>query len=145
MKARYYYKDGTITDEYIKRELHRVDGPAIDSTDGNNSWYLNGRLHRVDGPAVEGNQGRYWYMNGLRHRATGPAVESNDGHAEWHVNGKLHRVDGPAVIFSSREFGWFIDDKNYSEEEFNQLIKETRDLPLALRLIDPREWVRRMV
>jgi hypothetical protein len=36
-----------------KGELHRVDGPAIEDTDGTRSWWVNGKLHRVDGHADE--------------------------------------------------------------------------------------------
>lgn len=37
-------------------------------------WYLNGELHREDGPAVTTVEGDCWYMrNGLIHREDGPA------------------------------------------------------------------------
>ena len=38
----------------------------------------------------------------------------------YYVNGKCHRTDGPAIIAKSKQFvsGWFLNDKEYSEEEF---------------------------
>ena len=81
----------------------------------------------------------------LLHRLDGPAVEYAAGTKEWYVDGELHRVDGPAIEYSSGDHYWYVDGLEYSEEDFNQLIKEAKALPLALRLIDPREWVRRMV
>ena len=48
----------------LNGEKHRVDGPAIEYTDGSKTWYLNNKLHRVDGPAVEWKDGsKGWYLN----------------------------------------------------------------------------------
>lgn len=44
-----------------------------------------------------------WCKNGERNRLDGPAVEYLDGH-------KYYKY-------------WFINDKNYSEEEFNKVIQ----------------------
>ena len=101
MKARYYYKDGTITSSYTDTEV----------------------LHRIDDPAIE----------------------YSDGEKDWWVDSKLHRVDGPAIVYASGNKEWYVDGKQYSEKEFSILIKEAKALPLALRLIDPREWVRKMI
>ena len=50
-----YYKNG---------KLHRVDGPAVENTDGTFLWYLNGELHREDGPAIEYFDGeKRWFLN----------------------------------------------------------------------------------
>ena len=35
-------------------------------TCGNKSWFLNGKRHRINGPAVEYSDGdKYWYLNGM--------------------------------------------------------------------------------
>jgi hypothetical protein len=74
---------------YLNGELHRVDGPAVEYTDGSRHWYLNGELHRVDGPAVEyANGDRCWYLNNRQHRIDGPAVEFADGSKYWYLNSK---------------------------------------------------------
>ena len=103
MSNTYYYKDGTLSSHLTRnyaKELHRVDGPAIEYADGDRHWCVNGKLHRVDGPAIENTNGsRWWYLDGVR----------------------------------------------YSEKPFNQLIREAKALPLALRLTDPREWVRNII
>ncbi len=33
-------------------KLHRLDGPAIEYSDGTKEWYREGKHDRVDGPAV---------------------------------------------------------------------------------------------
>lgn len=58
-----------------------------------NIFYRNhlGQLHRVDGPAiitVEGNT--YWYLNGTRHREGGPAVEWSGDRRMWFLDGKQY-------------------------------------------------------
>ena len=48
-------------------ELHRLDEPAVEYSDGSKEWWQNGKLHRLDGPAVEfPNGNKQWYKNGRR-------------------------------------------------------------------------------
>ena len=55
-----WYKHGT-------KQLHRIDGPAIEYVNGDRYWYQNGQLHRIDGPAIEwANGDKRWYQNGKR-------------------------------------------------------------------------------
>ena len=68
-------KDGNRFWKNEKDELHRVEGPAIEWSDGEKCWYRNEWLHRIDGPAIE-------YRSGTK---------------EWYENDQLHRIDGPAV------------------------------------------------
>ena len=57
---KFYYKDPA------KTILHRVDGPAVEHTDGYKVWYVNGVRHRLDGPAVEYADGvKSWYVDGI--------------------------------------------------------------------------------
>ena len=45
---KYYYLDGSISVSNMPndfKQLHRVDGPAIECTDGTKWWYLNGKRH----------------------------------------------------------------------------------------------------
>ena len=45
-------------------QFHRRNGPAIESSDGDQAWYINGLLHREDGPAIEYSNGeKSWYLN----------------------------------------------------------------------------------
>ena len=46
--------------------LHREDGHASETTNGNKFWYINGQLHRLDGPAIEYVDGSWWYYHGER-------------------------------------------------------------------------------
>ena len=118
----YYYKDGTTSSRYDdSKQLHRMDGPAVERADGEKHWYIDGRQHRTDGPAAE----------------------FSDGEKHWYIDGKQHREDGPAIVTTDGSKYWFIDSVEYYEDQFNKLIEEVKQLPLALRLIDPREWVRK--
>ena len=70
-------------------ERHRIDGPAIEYSDGGGSWWLNGERHRTDGPAIEWSDGsKEWYLNGRKHRTNGPAVELSSGNKAWWLNGE---------------------------------------------------------
>ena len=77
------------------------------------------QLHRLDGPAVEWNDGeKWWYINGKLHRTDGPAIEYNDGSKEWYINGERHREDGPSIEFSNGYKSWYLNDIRYTEEEY---------------------------
>jgi hypothetical protein len=77
-----YYKDKAMT---IR---HRIDGPAIEGSDGDKAWYVDGKRHRLDGPAIEWADGsKSWWVDGKRHRLDGPAYEWSDGDKAWYVDG----------------------------------------------------------
>ena len=81
-----------------------------------------GELHRIDGPAIEGSNGngnRYWCLNGKLHREGGPAVEMAAGTKKWFLHGQLHRIDGPAIEYSNGTKFWYIKGKKLTEKEFN--------------------------
>jgi hypothetical protein len=122
-KDKFYYKDGTISNEHdLLKILHRVDGPAVERTNGTKYWFVDDKYHRLDGPAVERTNGtKYWFVDDKYHRLDGPAAESADGYKEW-----------------------WIDNKEYIEQDFNELIKEINKMSLAMKLTDPRWWVREL-
>jgi hypothetical protein len=79
--------EGTKT-WYLDEALHREDGPAIISIDGDEWWYSHGSLHRTDGPAIVYPDGtQQWYYQGVRHRTDGPAVVYPDGGKSWWLRG----------------------------------------------------------
>jgi len=46
-----------------KGEYHKLDGPAIESSNRNKYWYKEGKRHRIDGPADEYTNGdKYWWV-----------------------------------------------------------------------------------
>jgi len=48
---------------YLDYLLHRLDGPAVEFSNGNKYWYKHGNLHREDGPAKEyANGDKCWYL-----------------------------------------------------------------------------------
>lgn len=58
-------KDGNRFLYNEKHQLHKVNGPACEYSNGVKHWCLNGRLHRLDGPAIEYLNGeKIWYLNG---------------------------------------------------------------------------------
>jgi hypothetical protein len=99
--------------------------------DGVKTYYLNDKVHREDGPAmITPNGDKYWMMHDVQHRVDGPATELADGSKFWFVHGKRHRLDGPAcqVIKMSIDAEnmsiyneWWINDKKFdSQKEFEQ-------------------------
>ena len=97
---------------------------------------------------------KYYYRDGTVsakydtkgfHREDGPAIEYTSGDKEWWLDGRLHRVDGPAAEYSDGGEDWYVEGNRYTKTEFDKLMEEVKELPLALRLTDPREWVRKIV
>jgi hypothetical protein len=101
--------------------LHREDGPSIELADGTKGWHRNGKLHREDGPAEEYADGdKVWWINGERHREDGPAIERSNGTKFWHKHGQLHREDGPAIEWLGGRKEWYLDSKVYTEEAWEK-------------------------
>lgn len=107
------YNNKYIEYKNAKGELHRINGPAVESIDQKSKlkigewWFKNGKRHRTNGPAItdmyDGKEIEiWWFKDGKKHRTDGPAVEiyvtEKDQLKEWYINGELHRTDGPAVI-----------------------------------------------
>lgn len=80
----------------------------------------------------------------ILHRTDGPALISNNGDITWYYEGSIHRIGGPAVTIGKSEH-YYIEDVPYSKEEYNKLLRVIEQMPLALRLTDPRWWVREIV
>jgi len=96
-------EDGNIRYYNEKGQLHRLDGPAVEYTDGSKEWWVNGDPHRLDGPAIERADGtRVWLVNGVGHRLDGPAVEYPDGYKEWWIRGM--RLGDTAEGFTQEKF-----------------------------------------
>ena len=100
--SKFYYKDKAM------KILHREDGPAIEGSNGDKEWWLNGKRHREDGPAIED-----WW-----------------GNKSWYLNGKLHREDGPAIEDSNAYKAWYLNGVKYTEEEFKK--RNTKEIVLTM-------------
>ena len=62
---------------------------------GNRLWLLNDEFHRVNGPAVELSNGdKSWYINGALHRENGAAAEYVNGRKSWYLNGVYYSESG---------------------------------------------------
>lgn len=86
----------------------------------------------------------YINENSKFHREDGPAIEDKNGDREWLVNGKYHRIDGPAIEKANGVKQYFLGGIYYSEDDYNRTVKEYLTLSKILKVIDPRDWVRRM-
>ena len=69
--------------EYMnkKGQRHRLDGPAVELTNGYKAWYKEEKLHRLDGHAVEyANGDKYWYKEGqfVKHECRNKEGERNE-------------------------------------------------------------------
>ena len=82
-----------------------MSNPTINEY-GDKYWFLNDKLHRLDGPAIEYSDGtKVWYANGFRHRLDGPAYEGYNGDKEWYVNAIY--LSGPLDLL---EYGAKLED-----------------------------------
>jgi hypothetical protein len=46
-------------------QLHRLNGPAVEYADGDESWWIEDEIHRLDGPAFKTLAGyEDWWING---------------------------------------------------------------------------------
>jgi len=59
---------------------------------GTTNWFNeDGSRHRLDGPAVERSNGhKSWWVNGKRHRLDGHAVEYANGYKAWYIEDKQY-------------------------------------------------------
>ena len=102
-------------------ELYTIKGDKL--------WYLPSKgknyRHRLDGPAVEWSDGtKAWWVDDKLHRLDGPAIKREDGTKEWYVDDKLHRLDGPAVEDADGIKYWFVDGKRLPTEEVEEWLEE---------------------
>ena len=94
------------------------------------------QLHRLDGPAIEWSSGtKEWYAEGKRHRSDGPAIEWGHGDKVWYVEGKCHRLDGPACEHSNGTKLWYVEGKQYSETDFNNLSPKVKPKPCSGKVV----------
>lgn len=47
-------------------QVHRISGPAITESNGDQYWYINGKLHRENGPVVVTSWGKEFWRKGKR-------------------------------------------------------------------------------
>lgn len=96
-------KDKALTNSL--GQLHCDDGPAVEWTDGQKEWWVNGELHRLDGPAIEAAYGHHdhqeWWVDGKRHRLDGPAIDYRDGGKAYHIAGRrFNPHDYPVAVIA---------------------------------------------
>ena len=134
---------------------HNPFGPALITRSGNTYWYKHGQLHREDGPAIESNNGekKYWIegvqlteeefeeeqlgpileqpqidefgteiwrnKDGKLHRDNNlPAMIFKDRNKLFYKNGELHRLNGPAIEYIDGTKKYWIEGVQLTEDEF---------------------------
>ena len=81
---------GTIRWRNEDGQFHRLDGPAVESTNGDKFWHKNGRLHCLDGPAIEWSNGnKLWYIEDVKY-----TEEAFNTKIKTTCEGKTVEVDG---------------------------------------------------
>lgn len=128
---------------YLDDKKHRLDGPAVEYTDGSQiEWWVHGVLHRENAPAIITKISEGWWVQGCQHREDGPAVHWGDGTQAWYFKNRLHREDGPAVVTprgSRNEHNtlkWFIHGKCIESfcDQYN-LPYTYNDWPLEFKIL----------
>lgn len=89
----------------INSRYHRLDGPAVVYDNGSDAWYYHGKLHREGGPAV--------------------SITRMGGFHGWYKHGNHHRTDGPAVVGSNGLAEWWVDGRQFTEEEFDLYVDQS--------------------
>ena len=108
----------------------------VEVDDDGTRWYAwpgtDRRLHRLDGPAIEHSNGRRdWYQNEVLHRTDGPAVDWPDRYRAWLQNGLLHRLDGPAVVYANGTKEWWLNDVRHTEDAWRAATQSMVELTIA--------------
>lgn len=139
--------------EGCMHSLHRIDGPAWFNGTEEKYFVLGQEYTKEEYEELSFRQGlnrQYTCLNGMdlthvkadyeeiyvdskghAHRLDGPAIQyhsgCNQGHRAWYLHGKRHRLDGPAVIKAWTQCKeYWIEGKQYTEEEFNEAVKEKK-------------------
>ena len=92
---------------------------------GTSEWCNSqGKRHRTNGPALHyANGAKFWFINGEYHNLNGHATQYHSGSEFWFINGKSHNINGPANLFSNGNKNWFINGTEYSESDYNKILK----------------------
>jgi hypothetical protein len=112
----------------------------MNTEDGIRIWKNSaGQLHRLDGPAIEWSNGtKEWWFDDQLHQTDGPAVEWANGYKAWFVNDQLHRTDGPAIEYANGTKKWWFRHKKVSKSEVvHQVCQLQLKVLLLARTINP--------
>lgn len=120
-------------------DLHREFGPAIETEDGREHWFLYGKDHREDGPSYSNpNSEEFFYdFHGqqikdpshlkecvqIRDKAlfgndTSFTIYDERGHrVSLNFKGEIHNEEGPAVIHREGSEEYYLNDVEYENQE----------------------------
>ena len=85
---------------------------------------------------------KLWYDSDDKlHREDGPAVECLNGTKYWFKHGKRHREDGPAFEYSNGDKYYWLENIEYTEEEYWEKINELNKCKLFKLNNDKIGWL----
>jgi len=90
----------------------------VEVNENSTKRYFNdkGKLHRLDGPALEYSDGiKQWCIIDKHHRNIDPATEWLNGGKRWVFNNKYHRIGGPCSSYGDH---WDIHGERYTKEKY---------------------------
>ena len=69
-------------------------------------------------------------------------VEVTEDYTIWRdpKTKKCHRLDGPAIEYSNGEKYWYVEGKEYSENDFNNLFSKAKPCSGKVVVIDGIEY-----
>ena len=123
----YYILKENGTKRYYNNldQLHRVDGPAIEYSNGDKSWYLNGLRHRTDGPAIDWKHNKEYFINNknltenefnkIIKACSGKTIDKFGTIEYKNLKGQYHRLDGPAIEDVDGNKYWYLNAKVHRE------------------------------
>lgn len=131
-----YYRNGA---------LHREGGsPAMIGAKGTQKFAVDGKYHRLGGlPAITWSKGPYrseWWENGEILRA-----QTKDGIMEYYAPGcnerdtaSCHRVDGPAVVYPDGRQEFWLNGRQYSNQQtwLSALEQLNKQVPIERQVIN---------
>ncbi len=98
-------------------------------------WYKDPEMkirHQIGGPAVECSNGdKFWYIDGNIDRLDYPAVEWANGDKEWWVDDKLHREDGPAVEYPNGDIEYWLNGEQMTKQQWEAGLRPVEELTVG--------------
>ena len=108
---------------------HYHKGPAVVKPNGENQWWVEGTQYtQLEFEDFSFGECGYWFdYKGYLHHRRAPAFD-NGTIKLYFVHGVRHSLTGPAYEHANGHKEWWIEGKQYSEEEFNKIVKSLETL-----------------
>jgi len=74
------------------------------------AYFKGYEIHRKNKPAIEHKYCKSWYIDGKKHRDDGPAVEYGNGYKYWYLNGKEYSEEEYLKIMNLKKKNRVLDE-----------------------------------